>query len=403
VRAALTDTALASTTVSIRIRPTTETLCPQITSVQQGFGYPCAFTSVPVGVAPVFQTTSALLFSERFRSPAVQRASLTLEREIGKRLSLRTSYAMAIAVQLPQSVDLNIAPAQTLVEYVLQGGDAHPDAYPGLHTGETFVLPLYTARRIAQYGPITALVSNANATYHSGSFEARWRGPRGLEARGSYTFSRAIDYGPQGSATPATDGQFDPYRDGYDKGLSNQNFPQRFAGDVQYEVRVHGGATMLRNVFDHWRIAAIATAGSGVPYSYEIHGGSYLSGGRETINGSGGATYLPTVGRNTLRLPMRSKVDLRLGREFAAGAHVRLNAFAEGFNLLNSQSLSRVETRAFLLGTPPETGGLPPLVFQDAAAIAAEGLGAQPFGTPTSSSTGASRERQVEIGVRARF
>jgi hypothetical protein len=397
VRAAITDTALASTTASIRIRPTTEALCPQITSAQQGFGYPCAYNGEPP--AAVFQTTSAMLFSRRFRSPSVQRASLTLEREVGKRLSLHASYAMALAVQLPQSVDLNIAPAKTLVEYVLQGGDA----YPGLHMGETFVVPFYTARRIAQYGPVTALVSNANSTYHSGSIEARWRGPHGLEVRGSYTFSRAIDYGPQDSATPSTDGQFDPYRDGYDKGLSNQNFPQRFAGDVQYEFRLRRSQTMLRRALDHWRIAAIATAGSGAPYSYNIFGGSYLSGGRETINGSGGATYLPTIGRNTLRLPVRSKVDLRLGREFAAGAHVRLNAFAEAFNLLNSQSLSRVQTRAFLLGTPAETGALPPLVFQDAAAIAAENLGTLPFGTPTSSTTGASRERQVEIGLHARF
>jgi hypothetical protein len=405
VRAALTDTALGSTTSSVRIRPTTETACPQ--RMNEGFGYPCAFTGYPAGVAAVLQTGSALLFSKRFRSPAVQRASLTLEREVGKRLSLRASYAMALAVQLPQSVDLNIAPSQTLVQYTLQGGDAYPDAFPGLHTGETFVVPLYTSRRISQYGPVTALVSHANSTYHAGSVEARWRGWHGLAARGSYTFSRAIDYGPQGSATPATDGQFDPYRDGYDKGLSNQNFPQRFAGNLQYETHVRGGKVVTR-ALDHWRLAAIATAGSGAPYSYEIYGGPYLSGGRETINGSGGAIYLPTVGRNTLRLPMRSKVDLRLGRELSGGAHVRLNVFAEAFNLLNSESLSRVQTRAFLVGTAAETNGCPAtsattLIFQDAAAIACEGQNSLPFGTPTSSTTGASREREVEIGLRARF
>jgi hypothetical protein len=402
LRAALTDTALGSTTSSVRIRPSTETVCPQM--IGEGFGYPCAFTGYPAGVAAVLQTSSALLFSKRFRSPAVQRASLTLEREVGKRLSLHASYALAVAVQLPQSVDLNVASTKTLVQYTLQGGDG----YEGLHTGETFVVPLYTARRISQYGPVTAMVSNANATYHAGSVEARWRGQHGLEARGSYTFSRAIDYGPQGSATPSTDGQFDPYRDGYDKGLSNQNFPQRFAGDLQYELNVRGGPLGLRRALDHWRIAAIATAGSGAPYSYNVYGGPYLSGGRETINGSGGATYLPTVGRNTLRLPMRSKVDLRFSREFPVGPHVRLNAFAEAFNLLNSESLSRVQTRAFLVGTTAETNGCPAtsattLVFQDAAAIACEGQNSLPFGMPTSSTTGTSHERQVEIGFHARF
>jgi hypothetical protein len=407
IRAALTDTALPASTATIRIRPTTEALCPQITGAQQGFGYPCAFPSEPSGA--VFQTTSAVLFSSHFRAPMVQRASLDLERELGKRTTVRLGYSMAIAVQLPQSVDVNIAPAQSLVEYTLQGGDA----FRGLHTGETFVVPLYTERRTTNYGPVTALVSNANATYHSGTAEVRWRGPRALdslEMRGSFTFSRAIDYGPQSSGTPTADGQFDPYRDGYDKGLSSQNFPQRFAGDVQYELRVKSGPKELRRALNGWRVAAIATAGSGAPYSYQIFGGSYLSGGRESINGSGGATYLPTVGRNTLRLPAQGKVDLRVGREFRTRGKLRWNVFAEAFNLLNEVNVARVQTRAFLLGNPnaPAISGCPAstattLVFQDAAAIACEGQNALPFGAPSSSTTGASKQRQVEIGLRARF
>jgi hypothetical protein len=336
----------------------------------------------------------------------VQRASLDVEREVGKRTTVRLGYAMAIAVQLPQSVDVNIAPAQSQVEYTLQGGDA----FRGLHTGETFVVPLYTERRTTNYGPVTALVSNANATYHSGTVEVGWRGPSSLAMRGSYTFSRAIDYGPQSSGTPTQDGQFDPYRDGYDKSLSSQNFPQRFAGDVQYELLRKSGPKALQRALNGWRVAAIATAGSGAPYSYQIYGGSYLSGGRESINGSGGATYLPTVGRNTLRLPAQGKVDLRVGREFKAGEQVRWNVFAEAFNLLNEVNVSRVQTRAFLLGNPnaAEISGCPAsgattLVFQDAAAIACEGENALPFGAASSSTTGASRERQVEIGLRARF
>jgi hypothetical protein len=60
------------------------------------------------------------------------------------------------------------------------------------------------------------------------------------------------------------------------------------------------------------------------------------------------------------------------------------------------------------VGTAAETNGCPAtsattLIFQDAAAIACEGQNSLPFGTPTSSTTGASREREVEIGLRARF
>jgi hypothetical protein len=408
VRAALTDTALDTTTTHVRIRPTTITGCPQVTAVQQGFGFPCDYTSTPP--AAVSQTTSATVFASNYRVPAVQRATLSLERELGHRASVRASYSMALATQLPGSTDINISPSVGDVSYVLQGGDGHP----GLHSGETFVVPLYDQRPIPNFGALTALVSNANATYHAFTAEAHvhglpWNGLRSLELHGSYTFSRSIDYAPQSSATPSLSGQFDPFHNGYDKGLSSQQFPQRFSGSLAYRVRVSHGPKAVRFVLDGWRAAAIATASSGAPYSYNIFGGPYLSGGRETINGSGGATYLPTVGRNTLRLAPRGKVDLRLSRELKVGPRLHLNAFAEAFNLFNAQNISSVETRAFLLGTPATIGnstasGPTPLIFQDAAEIATEGLTtAVPFGTPSSSTTGVSRERQIELGLRVQF
>jgi hypothetical protein len=119
--------------------------------------------------------------------------------------------------------------------------------------------------------------------------------------------------------------------------------------------------------------------------------------------------YLPTVGRNTLRLAPRGKVDLRLGREVKIGSGMHLNAFVEAFNLFNAENISSVETRAFQLGTASTIGnssatGPTPLVFQDAAAIATEGLTTEvPFGTPSSSTPGTSRERLVEVGVRVQF
>jgi hypothetical protein len=409
MRAALTDTALPSTTTRVRIRPTTITLCPQVTAVQQGFGYPCDYITTPP--AAVSQTTSAIVFASDYRVPAVQRTTIALERALGARSNVRLSYSMALAEQLPGSTDINISPSPGVVSYVLQGGDGHK----GLISGQVFVVPLYDQRPIVGYGAITALVSNANATYHAFTAETqihgmRWNGLRLLEMHGSYTFSRAIDYGPQSSATPGHDGQFDPFHNGYDKGLSNQQFPERFSGSLEYPIEVKSGTKVVRLVLKGWRVAAIATAGSGRPYSYEVFGGPYLIGGNESINGSGGATYLPTIGRNTLRLAPQGKVDLRLSREFRASSRFHLNAFAEAFNLLNEVNLSSVETRAFLVGTPaivgqPTSSGLPtPLIFQDAAAIEAEGLTTtMPFGTPSSSTTGISRERQIELGLRLQF
>jgi hypothetical protein len=393
VNAALTDTALASTTRRIRITPSTITACPQVEN--QGFGYPCAYTAMPPSA--VVQTTSALVFSNRFRLPAVQRAMFSLERST-RAFTLHAGYAMSIATQLPQSLDLNIAPATKSASFILQGGEG----MRGLYSGQTFVVPLYTARRTTAFGPISALVSNANATYHSFNAEARLH-THGMQLRGSYTFARAIDYGPQLSATPHGNGQFDPFTDAYDKSLSSLDVRHRFSGDLLLRSSLRSGSELMRRSFSGWQLATIATVGSGAPYSYAIFGGTLLSGGRYTINGSGGATYLPTLGRNTLRLPMRSRVDLRAGRGFALHEHVRLNAFAEAFNFLNTQSFSRVQTRAFLVGTPATSGAPTPLIFQDAATVAAEGITTTPFGTPTSSTAGLSRERQIQFGLRLEF
>ncbi len=398
IQAALADTGLpgaANSTNSVRILPTVETNCPQVAN--QGFGYPCAFLTEPAGV--VTRTGSAAVFSNGFRLPAVQRGSFSVQESLGRHVFVQGEYLTAWATQLPASVDVNVAPSTSTVSYVIQGGDGHP----GLRTGETFQVPLYTARRTALYGPVTAIESNANATFHSGTATVAVREWHGFGVRGSYQFARAIDYGPGSSPTPRQNGQFDPFTNGYDKGLSSLQFAHHFAGALTVRSELRSGPRAVRGLLSGWRLGAIGTAGSGAPYSYVIFGGARLAGGHESINGSGGATYLPTVGRNTLRLPPRGKVDLRVARELPLGGRWRLELRADAFNLLNSVSLSRVETRAFLLGTPASAGAPTPLVFQDAAAVASEGISTPAFGTPLSSTSALSRERQVELGARVSF
>ena len=392
VRAALANNGLASGIEQVRITPTTETLCPQVAN--QGFGYPCAFTGGPPSA--VAQTSTVMLFSGHFRLPAVQRASLTVERGFGKRLAVEMGYQGAWATQLPSSVDVNIAPATSVIHFALQGGES----MPGLAKGRDFTVPLYAARRLANVGPVTAITSQANATYHAGSVTARMAAWHGVEARASVTFSRAIDDNPQSGTDPLVNGSFDPFVIGYDKGLSDLHAPLRFSGSVVARTEWRRGPQWVREGLTGWRAAALATAASGAPYSYQIFGGTRLTGGHTSINDSGGATFLPTVGRNTLRLPARGNLDLRLER--GAAVHgVKVSGFAEAFNLLNERNLSRVETRAFLLGTP--ANGATPLIFQDAAAVASEGVNTPAFGTPTSSSSGVSRERLVALGVRVEF
>lgn len=420
VRSALIDTALPQSNVRVRITPTTETSCPQMPSV--GFGYPCSFLGQPSGV--VTATTSAMVFDRRFRLPMVEQGTLELEHTMGGGVLARAGYVMNLDRQLPNSVDINIAPSNTMAEFQLQGGTGAV----GVKDGEVFYVPVYSTRVTTDYGPVTDIVSNANATYHGLTLEARrglgsarsgYEGARGLDFRVSWTWSKAIDFGQNGGAVPRENGQFDPFQVGYDKGLSSLNFPHRITGTLVWSPRLtaaieHGGALPAAErtawrLANGWSLGAIFYESSGRSYSYDIFGGSRLAGGRESINGSGGSMVLPTVGRNTLRLPDRVNLDLRLSRSFRVWRDgVWLRAAVEGFNVMNHLNISGVEQRAFLVGTPVPVSGsagpeLTPLIFQNAAAIASEGLNTPPFGAYTSASTSQAAQRQVQMGLHLEF
>jgi hypothetical protein len=158
-----------------------------------------------------------------------------------------------------------------------------------------------------------------------------------------------------------------------------------------------------------WSAAWIFSESSGRGYSYDIYGGTRLAGGHQSINGSGGSVVLPTVGRNTLRLPDSANLDMRLSRSFRlgrtmGGEGMRLRASAEAFNVTNRRNYSGITQRAFLVNTPgtgTAPSGVTPLVFQDAATVA--GINVQPFGAYTAASTSQARERQIQLDLRLEF
>jgi hypothetical protein len=298
---------------------------------------------------------------------------------------------------MPSTVDINIAPSTGMKTFQIVGGGSAA----GLRDGQTFALPAYTTRLTSSFGPVNELISNGNGSYNAAILEARRRSKRGLEFRVGWTWSKAIDYGANGGPAPRSASQLDPTTNGYDKGLSSLNFPHKIAGSIVWQPHIEHGQRWLRTAANGWRTSAIVVVSAGRPYSYDIFGGTRLNGGRESINGSGGATYLPTIGRNTVRLPDTFHVDLRLERSMTIADGRRLEAWIEAFNLPNHVNYTAVNQRAFLVGTA--AGGITPLTFQDAATIAAEGLNTRPFGQYLAASTGLTGARQIQLGARFTF
>ena len=389
VQAALSDTAQKGATTRIRMTPAGSVACPQVPG--NGFGYPCSFGVEPSGA--VAATASAVVFDRRFRLPAIGQGSLSFERGFARDSSLTVGYVVNLDRQLPTSSDINIAPSSRSEVFRLQGGMG----VAGVRDGEAFSLPVYGSRISPAYGPVTRIASSANGSYHALTVAVASRAWEAMQVRGSYTWSKTIDYGPSLSATPRTSGQLDPFANGYDKGLSTLNYPWSAHLAGVWTPLGHRGGGWLEG----WEVRPVVVARAGRPYSLDLFGGTRLAGGHASLNGSGGALYLPTVGRNTLRLPPTLRVDLAVGRGFRVGGGARLHVGVEATNVTNHRQVSAVSERAYLVGTA--IGGVTPLVFQNAGTIAGEGLGSVPFGTPTATGTSLSRERQILFKGRVEF
>ena len=185
----------------------------------------------------------------------VQQGTLSLEHEVGWGVLGSAGYVMNLDRQLPNSVDINIAPSTDEQMFQLQGGTGAV----GVRDGETFAVPVYTARVTTSFGPVTDMVSNANATYNGLTLEARrglGRARRAMAGRGGGWSSarrgrgrrrstmgrtRARCRGRMGSSIRST------VR--YDKGLSALNFPHRVVATAVWSPRVRrrgGGAWRRR-------------------------------------------------------------------------------------------------------------------------------------------------------------
>ncbi len=396
----LQNTALPSSTYSLHLNPRTE-VDPSCASSGTNFGYPSTYACIPSGALTT--TSNASVLSRRFQLPMLQDAELTLEHSFHHGITLTSTCALTLERELPNTVDLNIAPSNSRAAFqiVRPANSTGMRSLPGTEDGYIFNVPLYTARISPLFGPVTAVVSNGTGTDHAGVLQLTRTSEHGLTLRVSYTFSKAVDSVRHTGSSIDQDAQFDPYDITFDKAPSNYDRQQKVTATAVYTSLVHSESHLARGLANNWSVAPIVFATTGRPYSYLIEGGAFLPGGRTSINGSGGATYLPTVGRNTLRLPWTQTTDLRLMRTLNLHEQTKLSLSAEAFNLLNHRNSTNVQQRAFLTGTT--TNNITQLLFQDSPTIAAEGLTTNPFATPTSSATLLTRQRRLQFTLRVDF
>ena len=170
-----------------------------------------------------------------------------------------------------------------------------------------------------------------------------------------------------------------------------------------------GVGGLLANGFE---VAPTGEARDGLPYSMQTTGAipamrytdsvnrkEVESGLGASINGSGGATRITEVGRNTFRYPAVFNANVRLSKRTQLTSGVSLEVLVESFNLLNHQNVTSIDTTGYAL-TNSSSINQPSLLTWQSGIKA----GSSEFGTVlNSNNTSLYSDRQIQVSARLHF
>ena len=356
------------------------------------------------------QAGNVVVFAPNMQVPLIQQADLIVERQVAHNTIISASYLLSLGRDLPNFVDINLDPASLIpVTYTFA-----PDYYtgaPGPYNGHTLTVPVYTARLNPNFEAITQIRSNVSSSYNALVLQFNRTSSRGLGFRLNYTWSHAIDNGQSSTTFVSTNNTLSPIPFTYqfdgvphlvkrpDYGTSSYDIRQRLVASLYWSPRLfHHSRGVLHQAFDHWSLAPIVQLASGRPFSDHVSGDAPLSAitnnascaGCYGFMGSGGATYLPFLGRNSFRLGNFYNTDLRLARHVYLGEAGRdLEFVAEAFNLFNHPNITG-RTHTLYTAYDSTTSG-PELQYDSN------------FNTPTAASNTIFGERQIQLAIRLHF
>lgn len=346
-----------------------QSITPSTTGLVSANGSPIAPPTFPGVLAATPTRSSAGLsittMSPNFENPEVLEIDIIFERQIAKNTVFSASYLYTSARKLPAFIDLNLPPPTANKNYVISGG---PD------DGTTFTLPFFlsygntstTTRPITNFASIIDIESVSRSRYDALVLQLQRRLTDGLSLQANYTRSKATDFGQQFSTFAAsfmTVG--DPFDLSYDKGLSNNNVPNKFiASAVWIPATTFGWAKsgIGKAILGDLQISPIFVISTGYSISGSIPSTfpPSFSTPSNTLFGAGGVLTVPIL-RNRYRRPYTTTTDLRISKRIKINEHMKLELLAEGFNIFNRSNVTAVNTAyisSINFGTTAQTGVL---------------------------------------------
>ena len=296
--------------------------------------------TIPAAWMP-YATNEVSAFALNFKTPRVQQASLSLERELGGGFMGTVSYLMVHGVDMIRAVDVNLPPP-TLYSYPIENaaGAIVPNALYNVESFSTWQTsysiscpypPCINAlqRPISQLGAINQFESAATSLYNGLTVSLRKRMSSGMYFNLGYTWAHAIDDGQDALVAGQPVTVQNSYSTKSERGPSVTDQRQRLTiSAIEEPHPFAAGQKTLATMFDHWKISGIMMYGSGRPANAMVSGDP-----NQDDNTSN--DRLAGYGRNAFTGPNYASMDLKMGRMMNVGEHYHLELTAESFNVFN--------------------------------------------------------------------
>jgi hypothetical protein len=280
-------------------------------------------------------------FSPNFKTPKVEQASLSMEREVTHRLAVGVSYTYVHGEDLIRARDVNLPPPVN-VEYPVydSAGVNFLGTYYDVASFSTWQMtPSFTcpfppcinplARPIPQLGAIDVFESAASSVYNGATLSVRRQMTSGLYFRLAYTFAHAIDDGQDALVAGRPALVQNTYAANAERGSSVTDQRQRLVFSWITEPKPFDrGQPLLEKMFNDWKLSGVVTIGSGRPVNATV-------AGDPNQDGNSSNDRLPGLSRNSFLGPDYATTDMRLSRRLYVHERLKLDLMIESFNLLN--------------------------------------------------------------------
>ncbi len=381
--------------------------------------FPVVFSAAPnLQIAP-----NVTYFATDYQHPRALQAQLSVEQSLGKNTTLTMSYWGSFASHLPQIVDENIdLSAVGQIAYAVDD----PSGLGPLHG--TVESKFFYQRLNPNYEQMAEMQSTARARYQAIGASLRSRLPNGMLLTLDFRNGHALDDNPYAVAYNGQWNVLDPSNLGLDWGTSNEDIRDRLSGGLVLHEPWHatgwakgifGGYTLdMTGGFRTGRPYTMRTVGSVPSFACSYQGwlaagnncvmssssgvitgvGVPVEGVGDSLNGAGGANWLPQVGRNTYRYPAAFEGNLRFAKRTGLGGRKALEFGADVSNFMNHSNVTHLETAGYVASGETSSTGAGKLTYLSGA------NGTSQFGAVTTTNNNSTyRDRQIELVLRLIF